>query len=86
MMVTDFLTGPMKDMKDPQRMRRVVNIIGDRPETVVRFLAGKILDNRRNHARFVWLTAVKVMGRFLIAPFRRRDLFADRQVYGQPAG
>jgi NAD(P)-dependent dehydrogenase (short-subunit alcohol dehydrogenase family) len=76
MMVTDFLTGPMKEMKDTERMRRVVNIIGDRPETVARFLAGRILSNRKNHAHFAWLTGAKVMGRFLIAPFRRRDLFA----------
>ncbi len=83
MMVTDFLTGPMKEMKDAERMRRVVNIIGDLPETVARFLVGKILANRRNHAHFVWLSGAKVMGRFLIAPFRRRDLFADRNAAGQ---
>jgi hypothetical protein len=83
MMVTDFLTGPMKEVKDAERMRRVVNIIGDLPETVANFLVGKILANRRNHAHFVWLTGAKVMGRFLIAPFRRRDLFADRNAAGQ---
>jgi NAD(P)-dependent dehydrogenase (short-subunit alcohol dehydrogenase family) len=85
MMVTDFLTDPMKEMKDAERMRRVVNIIGDRPETVARFLTGKILGNRQNHAHFVWLTGAKVMGRFLTAPFRRRDLFADRHAAGQRA-
>jgi NAD(P)-dependent dehydrogenase (short-subunit alcohol dehydrogenase family) len=75
MMVTDFLTGPMESMKEKDRMRRIVNIIGDRPERVARYLSRKILGNRRNHAHFVWLSSAKVMGRFLIAPFRKRDLF-----------
>ena len=50
---------------------------------VARFLVGKILKNRRNHAHFVWLTGAEVMGRFLIAPFRRRDLFAGRNASEQ---
>ena len=81
MMVTDFLLGPMERMADADRMRRVVNILGDRPETVAAFLADKILSNRRNRAHFAWLTGAKVIGRFLRAALRRgalrRDLFAS---------
>jgi adenylosuccinate synthase len=57
--------------------RRIVNILGDHPETVARYLVRKILSNGRNHAHFVWLTGAKVMSRFLTAPFRKGDLFTD---------
>jgi len=87
MMVTDFLLEPMERMADAERMRRVVNILGDRPETVAGFLVAGILANRRNHAHIAWLTGAKVMGRFLGALFRgrsrRRDLFGAN---GTPAG
>jgi NAD(P)-dependent dehydrogenase (short-subunit alcohol dehydrogenase family) len=81
MMVTEFLTGPMRRMAEGEnpaeagRMRRVVNIIGDRPETVARFLVPRMLSNHRNRAQFTWLTGAKAMGRFLTAGLRRRDLF-----------
>jgi short-subunit dehydrogenase len=79
MMVTDFLTAPMVGMEDAEPMRRIVNILGDRPQTVAEYLVGKILGNRRNHAYFVWLTTAKIIGRFLMAPFRKRDLFVGTE-------
>jgi NAD(P)-dependent dehydrogenase (short-subunit alcohol dehydrogenase family) len=79
MMVTDFLLGPMRRMADAEQMRRVVNILGDRPESVAAFLATKILANRKNGARFAWLTGMKATWRFLSAALtprgRRRNLF-----------
>jgi NAD(P)-dependent dehydrogenase (short-subunit alcohol dehydrogenase family) len=80
MIVTDFLLSPMEKMADPERMRKIVNILGDRPETVARFLVPRILANRRNGAHIAWLTGARVIRRFLAAAFipqsRRRDLFA----------
>ena len=64
-------------LEDADPMRRIVNILGDPPHTVARYLVRKILSNKRNHAHFVWLTTVKILGRFLVAPFRKRDLFAE---------
>jgi len=78
MMVTDFLTGPMKRMpeSDAKRLRRVVNILGDHPQTVARFLAPRILANRRHRAHFAWLTGARAVGRFIAAVLRHRELFA----------
>jgi len=78
MMVTDFLTGPMGRMAagEARRLRRIVNLLGDRPGTVARHLAPRILANRRHRARLAWLTGARVMGRFLTAGLRRRDVFA----------
>ena len=78
MMVTDFLTEPMKD--DPERMarsRKIFNIIADKPETVARYLAPRILSNRKNGASIVWGGTGKLLWRFASAPFVKRDLFAD---------
>jgi NAD(P)-dependent dehydrogenase (short-subunit alcohol dehydrogenase family) len=78
MMVTGFLLGPLGRMSEAEarRLRRIVNILGDRPQTVARWLAPRILANRRHRARLAWLTGPRAMGRFLTAGLRRRDLFA----------
>ena len=78
MMVTGFLTGPMGRMSpgEARRLRGIVNLLGDRPQTVARHLVPRILSNRRHRARLAWLTGARVMGRLLTAGLRRRDLFA----------
>ena len=53
------------------------NILADKVETVTPWLAQKVLTNKRTGVRFNWLTRGKVMVRFLMAPFRKRDLFAE---------
>ena len=58
-----------------ERAKRVFNILADRVETVAPWLAQKVLDNEKNGARFTWLPRHKVLGRFLSAPLRKRDLF-----------
>jgi hypothetical protein len=46
-------------------------------ETVAPYLVARMLENDRNGAHIEWLTTGKLMGRFLAAPFTKRDLFAD---------
>jgi NAD(P)-dependent dehydrogenase (short-subunit alcohol dehydrogenase family) len=85
MVVTDLLLSPMEKMDDPEPMRKIVNILGDRPETVARFLVPRILANRRNRAHIAWLTGAKVMGRFLTAllkPRSRRQLWSGAKGRG----
>jgi NAD(P)-dependent dehydrogenase (short-subunit alcohol dehydrogenase family) len=76
MVVTDMLTGQFEGRPEEwERAKRVFNILADRVETVTPWLAQKVLSNDENGARITWLTRPKVIGRFLMAPFRRRDLF-----------
>jgi NAD(P)-dependent dehydrogenase (short-subunit alcohol dehydrogenase family) len=80
MVLTDMLTGQHEGRpQDWERAKRVFNILVDRVETVTPWMAAKVLANDRHGARFVWLTRGKVMGRFLTAPFRKRDLFGEGQ-------
>lgn len=77
MVVTDLiierLEGPPEER---ERIKRIFNILADRVETVTPWLAKEILKNDKTGARISWLTRGKLIGRFLTAPFRKRDLFS----------
>ncbi len=76
MVTTDML----KKSIDPTRVERIrslMNILADRVETVAPWLAQKIVNNERDGARIEWLTRWQIWGRFLMAPFRKRDVMRD---------
>jgi NAD(P)-dependent dehydrogenase (short-subunit alcohol dehydrogenase family) len=76
MVMTDLVTKQYKERpEDWERDKRIINILADRVETVTPWLAQKVLANDKTGARITWLTRGKVIGRFLAAPFRKRDLF-----------
>lgn len=78
MVLTDLLTKQYEDRpEDWERAKRIFNILADRVETVTPWLADRVLANTRHGARFRWLSRGKVMGRFLMAPFGKRDLFGE---------
>jgi len=76
MVVTDMITSQTdRDAKNRERAKRIINILGDRVETVTPFLAQKMLENRKHGARFAWLTPTKIFTRFLLARFRKREIW-----------
>lgn len=76
MVVTDLLTQQYQERpEDWEGAKRVFNILADRVETVAPWLAEKVLANDRTGVRFSWLGRGKVMGRFLTASIRKRDLW-----------
>jgi NAD(P)-dependent dehydrogenase (short-subunit alcohol dehydrogenase family) len=75
MVLTDLVMRPYQDRPEEwERVKRVFNIIADRVETVTPWLAEKALTNDKNGATISWTSTWKIMGRFLLAPFRNRDL------------
>lgn len=64
------------------RARRIMNILADRVETVTPWLVEQALASTKQGARIEWLTRGKAMRRFLLAPFRKRDLIADLEARG----
>jgi NAD(P)-dependent dehydrogenase (short-subunit alcohol dehydrogenase family) len=78
MMPTDFLMkgpeGERHGASGRQDFLRILNILGDRPETVAAFFVPRILANKKNDAHLVWLTGGKAMARFMVAPFKKRKL------------
>ena len=76
MVMTDLVTRQYEERpEDWEHDKRIFNILADRVETVTPWLARKVLANKKTGVRITWLTRRKVIGRFLAAPFRRRDLF-----------
>jgi len=77
MMVTEFITGPKGDKisQIDENTRRIFNILGDKPETVARFMIDEILKNKKNGSHIVWLSRSKLLYRFARSRFMKRDLF-----------
>jgi len=77
MMVTDFLKGPSGEIRHHENTKRIFNILGDKPDTVARFLVLNIMQNKGNGARIVWLTKKMIFWRFMKSVFVKRNLFED---------
>ncbi len=78
MVTTDMLVGDYdRTSEEWQRIKRIFNILADKVETVTPFLAEGILAADKNGAKVIWLTTGKVLGRFLTAKFKPRNLFDD---------
>lgn len=78
MVFTDMLM----DNIPPERMenaKRIFNILADPVEDVAPWIVGQIMQNQKSGAHINWLTTPKIMTRFMLAPFRKRDLFAEYQ-------
>ena len=78
MMLTDFITkapdGSDSEVLQDKSFQFIFNTLGDRPETVAQFFIPRILNNTKNDAHLVWLTTMKSMTRFILAPFKHRKL------------
>lgn len=75
MMVTDFVTSVEGHTFSKDQTEKIFNILGDRPETVARFLVARMLRNPTNGTRIAWLTKGKVLYRFARSMVKKRDLF-----------
>lgn len=73
--ITDFLTEQyQEDPEGFEQAKKIFNILGDKVETVTPWLVQKMIHNKKNNALFEWLTFWKLMGRFLTAGIRKRQL------------
>ncbi len=59
------------------KVSRICNILSDTVETIAPWLVKRMLRNRRNGARIVWLTGAKTAWRFMTAPFGARRHYPD---------
>jgi NAD(P)-dependent dehydrogenase (short-subunit alcohol dehydrogenase family) len=78
MVVTEMLTGQYREKPEElERVKRIFNIIAEKPGVVAPWLAQKVLDNHKNGVRFQFSSTLKISWRFLTASFSKRDLFKD---------
>ena len=78
MTVTELITGQyLHKPEEWSKVSRIFNILSDTVDTISPWLVDRMLRNRRNGARIVWLTGTKAAWRFLSAPFSRRSVYPD---------
>lgn len=76
MVITDMLMDNIPPGREAET-KRIYNILADRVETVTPTLARRILANQTTGARIEWLSTPQIIARFVLARFRKRDLFAE---------
>lgn len=60
-----------------EKTKKIMNILGDLPETTTPWLAEQILAATKDGTRIQWLSTMEISKRFMLAPFNKRDLFTD---------
>jgi NAD(P)-dependent dehydrogenase (short-subunit alcohol dehydrogenase family) len=78
MVLTDMVMSDYR--KDPKRLEKIkfiFNIIANLPEDVTPVLAKKVLANTKHGARIHFSSTATLFGRFLLAPFRKRDIVSE---------
>lgn len=79
-MITEFIThanGDKTKIELPEKTKKVYNILGDYPETIVDFAVPKMIKNNKNGFNVAWLTPGRAFRRFLFAGFNKRDFFKE---------
>ena len=77
-MITDFIThanGDKTKIELSEKTKKVYNILGDYPETIVDYVVPKMIKNEKNNKQILWLTNRKAFCRFMTAGFKKRDFF-----------
>lgn len=76
MVATDMILKQYEGKPEAWKMvRPIFNIIAEKPETVAPWMADRILTNTQNGRNFSYNSALKLVVRFLTAPFKKRDIF-----------
>lgn len=66
-----------RDPAEWAKSKRIMNILGDKVETVTPWLAREALNNQKQGAMIAWLTPGKSLLRFATSMFRKRDLMSE---------
>ncbi len=79
MVVTEGMLREIKaDPANFEKSRRIMNILGDTPDTVAPYLIEQMLAMKQSGGKIAWLSGGKIAARFLTARFKPRpDLFAE---------
>ena len=79
MVATDLLISSWQNgnVQHWNKMKRLFLFIIDPPEVVCRYLAQRILENKRRHTRIVWMTPLRLLLRFFRPYYWRRNPIKD---------
>lgn len=77
-MITNFIDTSLGDGNKivlDEKTKKVYNILGDYPETIANYMVKKIIKNKKNNVKFIWLTKLRASYRFMTSGFNKRDFF-----------
>lgn len=77
-MITNFITTSLGDgdkFELDEKTKKVYNILGDYPETIAEYMVDRIINNKKNNAKIVWLSNGRAAWRFMTSGFNKRDFF-----------
>ena len=77
-MITDFLTqanGGKTKVELTEKIKKVYNILGDYPETISAFVVPRMIKNKKNNGKVVWLTTKRAFAKFFKALFKKNSYF-----------
>jgi len=69
-----LLSATFNDSNERKSFEKIVNIIGDKVETVSHFLVKEMIKNTKHGKAIRWLTNTKLIIRFLTYPFSKRNI------------
>ena len=79
-MITDLIThanGDKTKIELPEKTKKIYNILGDYPETIVDYVVPRMIKNNKNNKQIIWLTNRRAFTRFMTAGFKKRDFFKE---------
>lgn len=79
-MITDFIktaNGGRTHIELPEKTKKVYNILGEYPQTIVDYCVPRMIKNTKNNYDVVWLTNARTFRRFMFAGFNKRDFFKE---------
>ena len=77
-MITDFLTqanGGKTKVELSDKVKKVYNILGDYPQTISAYVVPRMLKNKKNNSKIVWLSNSRAFGKFFKALFKKNNYF-----------
>lgn len=77
-MITNFIRTSLGDGEKidlDAKTKKIYNILGDYPETIANFMVDKIINNKKNNVKFVWLSNTRAFTKFLTYSFKKTDYF-----------
>ena len=77
-MITDFIThanGDKTKIELSEKTKKVYNILGDYPETIVNYVVPKMIKNNKNDKQILWLSNRRAFFRFMTCGFKKRNFF-----------
>ena len=79
-MITNFIHTSLGDgekIKLDEKTKKIYNILGDYPDDIAKFMVDKIINNKKNNAKFVWLSNTRAFTKFLTYSFKKTNYFKD---------